>query len=59
MERFAKIVNSSKPSTIFSKHSILDIWQWSEYVPEQYAFFTDSENKLFLGINNFYLWSKC
>ena len=31
MERFAKIVNGLKPSTIFAKRSILDVWQGSEY----------------------------
>ena len=38
-------------STTFSKHSILDSWQWSEDVSEQYAFCSDPENKLFLNIN--------
>ena len=31
IERFAKIVNNSKPLTIFGKSSILDIWQGAEY----------------------------
>ena len=51
MERFAKILNSSKPSTTFSKPSILDIWQWSEDVSEQYAICSELENKLFLNID--------
>ena len=33
MECLAKIVNGWKPSAIFAKRSILDIWQGSEYVP--------------------------
>ena len=51
MERFPKIVNSSKPSTTFSKHPILDIWQWSEHVSEQDVFCSDPVNKLFLNID--------
>ena len=35
MENFAKIVNGWKPLTIFAKHSILDVWQDSEYVFDQ------------------------
>ena len=31
MERFAKIVNDSKPLTNFGKSSALDVWQGSEY----------------------------
>ena len=31
MERFAKIVNSWKPLTIFAQRYILDVWQNSEY----------------------------
>ena len=31
MERFQKLVNGFKPLTIFSKRSILDAWQGSEY----------------------------
>ena len=30
-EHFAKIVNGYKPSTIFAKCFILDLWQGSEY----------------------------
>ena len=30
MERFAKLVDSSQPLTIFTKHSILDFGQGSE-----------------------------
>ena len=36
MDRFAKIVNSYKPLTIFAKRSILDIWQGSEYIYENF-----------------------
>ena len=36
MKRFAKIINSFKPLTIFTKHSILDIWQGSEYASDSY-----------------------
>ena len=32
MEHFAKIVNGFQALTIFAKHSILDVWQGSEYV---------------------------
>ena len=31
MECFTKIVNGFKQLTIFSKHSILDVWEGSEY----------------------------
>ena len=31
MERFAKIVNSYNPRTIFAKSSILDVWVGPEY----------------------------
>ena len=31
MENFVKTVNGYKPFTLFVKHSILDIWQGSEY----------------------------
>ena len=31
MERFAKIVNGRKLQTIFTKTSILDIWQGFKY----------------------------
>ena len=34
MEYFAKIVNCHKPLTIFTKCSILDVWQGPEYVCE-------------------------
>ena len=27
MEHFAKIVNGQKPLTIFTRHSVLDVWQ--------------------------------
>ena len=30
MERFANIVNDSKPVTIFANDSILDVWKGSE-----------------------------
>ena len=43
-----KVFKGSKPSIIFSKHSILDIWQCSEYASELYTFCSDPENKLFL-----------
>ena len=36
MKRFAKIFNSFEPLTIFTKHSILDIWQVSEYAYVSY-----------------------
>ena len=31
MDRFAKIVNSIQQLTILAKHSVLDVWQVSEY----------------------------
>ena len=31
MERFADVINGFQPLTIFAKHSILDVWQGSEY----------------------------
>ena len=34
MEFFIKDVNGFYPSSILAKHSILDIWQGSEYVSE-------------------------
>ena len=34
MERFAKTVDGLKPLTIFTKHSILDVWQDSEYASD-------------------------
>ena len=34
-KRFGKIVNSLKLLTIFTKRSILDIWQASEYASEK------------------------
>ena len=32
MNLFAKIVGSWKPSTIFAKNFILDVWEGSKYV---------------------------
>ena len=34
MEQFAKAVNSFQPLTIFTKRSISDVWQGSEYVSD-------------------------
>ena len=34
MERFAKTVSSFQPLTIFTKRSISDVWQGSEYVSD-------------------------
>ena len=47
-ERFAKIVNVSKPLTIFAKYSILHVWQVSEY---------DTDGKLDVSAKNVkYVW---
>ena len=32
MKHFVEIVNGFQPLTIFPKHSVLDVWQGSEYV---------------------------
>ena len=47
MKRFAKIVNGYKLLTIFTKRSILDVWQGSEYASgiddlSFYIWFNDS-----------------
>ena len=36
MERIVEVVKGSKPLTIFAKHSILDVWQVSQYVSVTY-----------------------
>ena len=37
IDRFAKIGTGFKPLTIFAKRSILDVWQGSEYVSDDYT----------------------
>ena len=51
MELFAKIVNGFYPLTILTEHSILDVWQDSEYAS------TNIEDYTFQKIINFYLYS--
>ena len=46
MKRFAKIVNSFLPLTIFTKRSILDAWQSSQYASDHIL--------LFFTFHNFY-----
>ena len=48
MGRFAEIVSNYKPSTIFAKCSILDVWQGSEYASvKQYLTIFVNINYLF------------
>ena len=39
MDHFVKIVNDKKALAIFAKHSILDVWQDSEYASDQWPIF--------------------
>ena len=41
MDSFAKIVNGVQPLIIFAKHSILDVWQGSEYASEVFRIIND------------------
>ena len=43
MERFAEIVKTFQPLTIFAKRSFLDVWQGSEYTSDLNHFATFTE----------------
>ena len=45
MKLLVKIVNNFQSFTIFAKHSILDVWEGSEYVSVQYKYVSVQTNK--------------
>ena len=54
MAYFAKIVNSFQPLTIFTKHSILDVSQGSEYSSDYLHFFQSCKRDVFRNLQNIY-----
>ena len=51
MERFAKLVDSSQPLTIFTKHSILDFGQGSECAYGSISKLVQTESTKFITRN--------
>ena len=55
MERFAKIVNGYQLLTIFTKRSILDIWQGSEYASSIMTYLFIFDLMIQFGLNEKWL----